>query len=45
MQQIAVGMVGEEPWGALVQSHVVGERKTTPVGKVLRFEDEVVKGA
>lgn len=38
-------VLGEEPWGALVQSRVVGERKTTPVGHVFRFEDEVVKGA
>lgn len=29
----------------MVQSRVAGERKTTPVGHVLHFEDEVVRRA
>lgn len=37
--------LGEEPWGTLVQSCMVGERKATPAGQVIHFEDEVVKGA
>jgi len=36
---------GEERWGVLVQSCVVGERQTTPAGQVLHFEGGEVKGA
>lgn len=44
-QQVAAEMVGEGPCGVLMQRHMVAERKTTPVGQILCFEDEVVKGA